>query len=70
MEHRHRAKGTAEIRCYRGSVAPAGRENRAAHGCVEEVARCRCGAIRRRNLNNGHVESSGWIEPMDGDPLP
>lgn len=65
--HRHRPQGEPTIRPYTGPIRDArGRENPRAHGNIRETARCGCGAVRERNLNGSHVESSGWIEREEG----
>lgn len=63
MVHRHQPQGEPEIRPFSAPVAQP--ENRAAHGNIVEHARCACGAVRLRNRNGRHVESSGWIEPEE-----
>ncbi len=32
----------------------------ASHGCVTHVDECRCGAIRRTEVNQQHVERGTW----------
>lgn len=32
----------------------------AAHGNITEIDHCRCGAVRRTNINQHYRESSGW----------
>lgn len=58
--HRHRAKKTTD----RGYSAPVStyNQNPSAHGNICEIARCSCGAVRYRNINQNHIESSGWLE--------
>ena len=60
--YRHRPDPTlATVRPFSGAVAK--RQNRAAHGNVCVVDRCRCGAERRSNINGQHVERGKWGEP-------
>lgn len=59
--HIHRAWGESRTEPFFG---PVGRdENPAAHGGVCEVETCRCGATRRTNVNQQHVERGQWVEP-------
>lgn len=60
ISHRHRAKpALAKVRGYSGPIQGA-RENRAAHGNVQVIDTCSCGATRRTNVNQGHVERGPW----------
>jgi len=64
--HRHTRQVGAD-RCYSGSVAAAGDENRAAHGGITCTVECTdCGARRDENHNQGHAEVSPWRRP-DGE---
>lgn len=36
-----------------------------AHGGITQIARCKCGAVRRMNINGGRRESSGWRHPSE-----
>lgn len=58
----HEIAATSDARGYTGSVAvyPYTYENRAAHGAVEFVDTCRCGARRRRLSNGRHQELGPW----------
>jgi hypothetical protein len=58
--HRHRSART-DTRPF--AVPVSRRENRAAHGCVTLVHTCRCGAVRRLNVNGRHIEAGPWVEP-------
>jgi len=61
MAHRHYV--VQEItRPFTGCVAPE-KCNPASHGNVRYVQRCRCGAERVINSNQGHRENSGWYMP-------
>lgn len=55
--HRHRPIETRD-QCFTGPVSP--QENPAAHGGVCRVDTCRCGAERRTNRNQGHIERGVW----------
>ena len=58
-KHRHRAVRT-ETRPFAGPVTtPA---NPAAHGNVCYVDHCRCGATKRRNVNQTHKECGPWVK--------
>lgn len=59
-KHMHRAHVTA-TRPYSGPVK--WKANPAAHGNVVEIATCRCGAERRTNINQQHVERGPWMMP-------
>jgi len=48
------------VRCYSGPVSD--RENPRAHGWACELHVCRCGAVRRVNVNGRHVERGPWAE--------
>lgn len=41
--------------CVNGAACHPG-----AHGNITVIDTCRCGAMRRANLNQQHYESSGW----------
>lgn len=56
--HKHRAHGAHVMRPFAGPVSA--RENRAAHGGVCYVDRCRCGAERRTNRNGSAIERP-WV---------
>lgn len=45
---------------YTGPVAPAGHENKAAHGNITRIEYCDCGARRWININGSHREVSPW----------
>lgn len=62
--HRHRAARTETWGFSRPVAWP---ENPAAHGNVVEVAICSCGAERRTNVNQWHVERGAWVEPAPGE---
>lgn len=48
-------------RCYTGSVAEAGQENRAAHGGIQYTQECEgCGARRYVLVNGSHHECGPW----------
>lgn len=57
----HPSFKTIRTTCYIGSVAQGDQENRAAHGgvCVHEECDA-CGARRKCNINQGHVEVGPW----------
>lgn len=59
--HKHKVSAST-VRPFTGPVNLL-RQNRAAHGNVENVERCRCGATRRTLVNGKHTETTGWIEP-------
>lgn len=59
IDHRH----PTITRPFFGPVAA--RQNPAAHGGCCEIARCRCGATRRTNVNGRHVERGPWILPTE-----
>lgn len=59
--HVHRADRIS-ISQYIAPVTELG-QNPAAWFGVEEIVTCRCGALRRRNVNGLAVESSGWLVP-------
>lgn len=64
--HKHRKAAESGPYPYMGSVCgPRGRENRAAHGNVMYVERCRCGAERQALINGDHVEREPW--PDNGE---
>ena len=65
MSHRHRTVRT-DVRCFAGPI-PGAEQNRAAYGCVTLVHTCRCGAVRRENVNGRHVEAGPWVEPGGPD---
>lgn len=46
---------------YGFSGAVAQPENRAAHGNICQRETCRCGAVRRTNVNGAHTETTGWL---------
>ena len=58
--HRHRP-ATSVDRCYTGPVKQP--QNQAAHGNICVIDTCRCGAERRTNVNQNHVERGAWSEP-------
>jgi len=58
MSHRHRP-ASSSTRPFFGPVSL--RENRAAHGNVTIVDRCRCGCVRSTNVNGNHVERGAWV---------
>jgi hypothetical protein len=58
-KHQHRA-ATSIDRCFAGPVAE--RENPAAHGNIVQIDTCRCGAERRTNINQQHIERGAWSE--------
>jgi hypothetical protein len=61
LKHRHRpVRSKQEVRPFFGPVARV--EKPAAHGNVCMIDRCRCGAMRRTNVNGLHVEQGRWIE--------
>jgi len=67
--HRHKASGVRE-ECYWGCVGnttyPAATPcEPGAHGNVIRISRCRCGALRRENINGRFRESSGWFPPLE-----
>lgn len=66
MAHRHRASDERGPWRYTRAVAEhPDHENPAAHGGVEYIDVCSCGAERRRLVNNGHVERGPWRVPSD-----
>lgn len=56
--HRHRPAHSVD-RPYSGPVASP--ENPAAHGNIVRIDTCRCGAQRRSNINQTHVERGPWV---------
>ncbi len=63
MACQHTATTTGRETGYDSSVATPGRtaENRAAHGCITYTETCdACGAERRVNQNQRHIEVSEW----------
>lgn len=55
--HREQPKRTEE----RGFTAPVAHPgNPAAHGGITRTEHCSCGAVRRVNVNFGHIESGPW----------
>jgi hypothetical protein len=63
MTCKHTATATGPETGYSNSVATPGRtdENRAAHGCITYTETCSdCGAARRVNQNQLHIEVSAW----------
>lgn len=65
MAHRCTPVTAPVLRCYAGPVSE--NENPAAHGNIVEIARCRCGKVRRTNINGRHLESSGWVDKSRTD---
>lgn len=65
MAHRHR-EHTCTTVGYRGTARGAD-ENRAAHGGVCHIERCRCGALREVNSNGGHLERGTWYRDDRSD---
>ena len=64
MMHTHRAiPKKSHDRCFSGAVRLA--ENQAAHGNICRHDVCRCGATRRTNINQMHVERGPWVETED-----
>lgn len=61
--HVHRRLTTKGPLPFSGPVADPGRENRAAHGNVRFIYRCRCGATREVLVNGQHVEEGRWTDP-------
>jgi hypothetical protein len=57
--HRHRVAST-DYRPFVGPVAQP--QNQAAHGNVTLHQGCRCGAVRRVNVNGHHAEYGAWSE--------
>ena len=57
MNHTHTPAIMSE-RCYRGPVSRD--EDPSAHGCIEILDECHCGAQRRRNVNGWHEEAGPW----------
>ena len=66
--HQHKAK-TSKDYGFNGPVTSEVSgyyaQNPAAHGNICRVDTCRCGAIRRTNINQGHVERGRWIMPEE-----
>ena len=63
MAHRHAAQSTSHRPYFgpvTGDLSGYYRQNSMAHGNVTRVDRCRCGAERRTNVNQGHVERGRW----------
>lgn len=61
MTCKHRETVAGNDRPFAGSVAAPGHENPAAHGNISYEETCsRCGATRRLNLNQRHVEYGPW----------
>lgn len=59
-KHRHRAKPALwQIRGFSGPI-PGARQNQAAHGNIVEIDTCSCGAVRRTNVNQQHIERGPW----------
>lgn len=59
-KHTHRTIKSEDF-AFSGPVAqPA---NQAAHGNICRVDTCRCGATRRTNINQRHIERGQWTMP-------
>jgi len=58
--HRHQIAKSEDFG-FSGAVAQP--ENQAAHGNICRVDTCRCGATRRTNINQSHVERGQWTMP-------
>lgn len=56
--HKHKAADSRDV-AFSGPVS-IDRENPAAHGNITQIDRCRCGAERRTNINQHHVERGEW----------
>lgn len=63
MIHKHKASLSPRIRGFSACVRPC-RCNPAAHGCVEVVDECRCGATRSTLVNGNHVERGLWSDDV------
>ena len=60
-KHTHRAvPSLSRTIAFNGAVKSP--ENRAAHGNVCIVDRCKCGEERATNRNGRHVEKGAWTE--------
>lgn len=60
--HKHAVETSREV-AFSGPVASP--QNPAAHGniCIIEV--CRCGATRRKNVNQDYLEVGAWDATLD-----
>ena len=58
MAHRHKAVTDRDV-CFSRCLRPRGC-NPAAHGNINRIEECTCGARRETNLNGRHRESTGW----------
>lgn len=62
MKHRHKPQPNKTIeRCYSAPVS-IGKQNRMAHGGVCYIETCQCGATRKKNVNQCHIERGEWSE--------
>ncbi len=58
-KHRHTARVTSTVP-FRGPVFGA-LSNPAAHGNVQVINVCKCGAVRCENVNGRHIERGPWV---------
>jgi hypothetical protein len=58
--HTHRAVSSRTVG-WTHCVSPRGCSG-AAHGCIEVIGRCRCGATRSTEINGLHVRRGPWVE--------
>ena len=62
-KHRHRAiRAQRQMRGYSSPVRNDNRQDPRAHGWVEYRDLCRCGAMRRSNVNQCFEEVGPWEE--------
>jgi hypothetical protein len=61
MAHKHRIHRTF-TRPFTGSVAVT-REKPQAHGNITIMDICRCGAVRKQNVNGAWLERGPWLMP-------
>ena len=60
-EHEHVAKNEPKVYCWTGCVMPGECKNPAAHGGVEYVEECACGARRSIEATAGIKNASDWV---------
>ena len=58
--HKHKVAREFRPGPFRHPVGPPQDQNRAAHGSIEVVQECSCGALRLVNRNGLHEESGYW----------
>lgn len=68
--HKHRVSRRTIAHAYTSPVAggPFVRRNPKAHGSVSWGEICSCGAERKVNANQGHIERGAWLQPDTEEP--